>query len=84
MAQKKLTINLPRSPEILEELLAFLLSHNLITEKEVYLITEETDKTSKKSRWELAAERLDSEGFLDGQGEKVKELFHDFRESFNL
>ena len=86
MAQRKITINLPRSPEMLQELLIFLVRHNLISEKEAHTITgDETVKTpKKKSRWALAAERLDSEGFLDGQGEKVKELIRDFRESFTL
>jgi hypothetical protein len=45
---------------------------------------ETVEASTKKSRWALAAERLDSEGFLDGQGEKVKKLIRDFRESFTL
>jgi hypothetical protein len=78
MAQRKLTINLPGSPEMLHDLLVFLLQRGLISENDAHNIEqEETSKVStKKSRWALAAERLDSEGFLDGQGEKVKKLIH--------
>lgn len=86
MAQRKLTINLPGSPEMLHDLLVFLLQRGLISENDAHTIEqEEASKVStKKSRWALAAERLDSEGFLDGQGEKVKKLIRDFRESFTL
>ncbi|NIM13565.1 MAG: hypothetical protein GTO45_15740 [Candidatus Aminicenantes bacterium] len=86
MAQRKLTINLTRSPEVLHDLIVFLLQRGLISEKEAHTIEQEkTDKAPvKKSRWELAAERFDSEGFLDGQGEEVKRLIRDFREGFTL
>ena len=86
MAQRNLTINLPGSPEMLHDLIAYLLQRGLISEKAAYKIekTEKRTGQKKKNRWELAAERLDSEGFLDGQGEKVKELFRDFREGFTL
>jgi len=86
MAQRKLTINLPGSPEMLHDLLIFLLRHGLISEQEAHSIQEEeiADKPPKKSRWQLAAERLDSEGFLDGQGEKVKKLIHDFHKSLTI
>jgi hypothetical protein len=87
MAQRKITITLPGSPEVLHELMFFLLQRGLISEKEAQTIKqEEKTKASKKkkSRWELAAERLDSEGFLDGQGEEVKRLIRDFREGFTL
>jgi hypothetical protein len=47
-------------------------------------IEEITMAQRKKSRWALAAERLDAEGFLDGQGDKVKGLIRDFREGFAL
>ncbi|UCH97814.1 MAG: hypothetical protein JSV88_13435 [Candidatus Aminicenantes bacterium] len=45
-------------------------------------IIESEEKKSKRSRWELAAERLKSEGFLKGQGEEAKKLIRDFRENF--
>ena len=45
---------------------------------------EGAEESTKKSRWALAAERFDSEGFLDGQGEKVKKLICEFREIFIL
>jgi hypothetical protein len=86
MAQRKFTINLPRSPEVLKDLVTFLLQRGLISEKEANTIEngDTTKASKKKSRWELAAERLDSEGFLDGQGEKVKSLIRNFREGFNF
>jgi hypothetical protein len=45
---------------------------------------EAVEESTKKSRWALAAERLDSEGFLDGEREKVTKLIRDFRECFTL
>jgi len=71
---------------MLHDLLVFLLQRGLISEIDVHTIEQEeiSKASTKKSRWALAAERLDSEGFLDGQGEKVKKLIHDFRESFTL
>ena len=86
MAQRKLTINLPGSPEMLHDLIVFLLQRGLISEEDAHTIKQEetVEASAKKSRWALAAERLDSEGFLDGKGEKVKELISDFRESFTL
>jgi hypothetical protein len=86
MGQRKLTINLPGSPGMLHDLLVFLLQHGLISQKEAHTIEQEEAaiESKKKSRWAMAAERLDSEGFLDGEGEKVKKLIRDFRESFTL
>lgn len=86
MGQRKLTINLPGSPEMLHDLLVFLLQRGLISKNEAHTIEQEesAEASTKKSRWALAAERLDSEGFLDGEGEKVKKLIRDFRESFTL
>lgn len=86
MAQRKLTINLPRSPELINDLFIFLLQRGLISEKDMHTIEKDhaAKIRKKKSRWALAAERLDSEGFLDGQGDKVKELIRNFREGFAL
>ena len=84
--QKTLTINLPESPETLQKLLEFLRLYNLISDKKVRSIeqNEKTGKKEKKSRWALAAESLESEGFLKGQGEEAKTLIRDFRENFDL
>lgn len=86
MAQRKLTINLPRSPELINDLFIFLLQRGLISEKDMHSIGKGHTAAvkRKKSRWTLAAERLDAEGFLDGQGDKVKGLIRDFREGFAL
>ena len=86
MMQKTLTINLPESPETLRKLLEFLRLYNLISDKKARSIeqNEKTSKKEEKSRWALAAERLESEGFLKGQGEEAKKLIRDFRENFDL
>jgi hypothetical protein len=84
MAQQKLTINLPGSPEVLRDLMRFLLQHGLISENEVHTIEEKkTSKTAEKiSRWAKAAQRFRSEGFLTGQGDQVQEYIREFREGF--
>ncbi|MCU0289913.1 MAG: hypothetical protein MUF15_26425 [Acidobacteria bacterium] len=85
MAQRKITINLPQSPEMINDLLAYLLQHGFIAKKGKCIIEKDATKASKrKNRWALAAERLDKEGFLDGQGDKVKNFIRDFREGFTL
>jgi len=86
MMQKTLTINLPESGETLQKLLEFLRLYNLISDKKARSIeqNEQTSKKEEKTRWELAAERLKSEGFLKGQGEEAKKLIRDFRENFDL
>jgi hypothetical protein len=86
MAQRKLTINLPRSPEMINDLLAYLLQRGFIAKKDTYTIEkgDATKPSKRKNRWALAAERLDKEGFLDGQGDKAKRLIRDFRVGFTL
>lgn len=86
MAQKKLTINLPQSPEMINDLLAYLLQHGFIAKKDTYTIGKKdaTKASKRKNRWALAAERFDREGFLDEQGDKVKNFIRDFREGFTL
>jgi len=84
--QKKLTINLPESPDILNKLLITLREFGLITEKKARSIKkkDQAAKEPPKTRWQLAAERLKSEAYLKGEGEKVKKLTQDFRDSFLL
>lgn len=61
MAQRTLTINLPRSPKRLHDLIAFLVKQDILSEKEAHTI-EQPKKPKvtpkKKSRWALAAQRL--------------------------
>jgi len=38
MAQRKLTINLPKSPELLHELIIYLLKRGLISENEAHTL----------------------------------------------
>ena len=82
MAQRSLTINLPRSTEALHNVLQTLLQYGLISEKKVRLIKQE--KTTKKGRWAQAAERLQRENYLKGRSGEVKKLFKEFREEFEL
>jgi len=87
MAQRTLTINLPGSPERLQDLIAFLLKQDILSEKEAQIIGQQkktNTQPKKKGRWALAAKRLRAEGFLGGQGEEAKELIRDFRENFDL
>jgi hypothetical protein len=87
MMPKSLTIDLPESPETLRKLLKTLLQFNLISDKKARSIEQQKDianKQPKTNRWAQAAERLQSEGFLKGQGEEVKRLTRDFRENFDL
>jgi hypothetical protein len=87
MMPKSLTIDLPESPETLRKLLKTLLQFNLISDKKARSIEQQKDianKQRKTNRWAQAAERLQSEGFLKGQGEEVKRLTRNFRENFNL
>jgi hypothetical protein len=82
--QKQIKIDLPGSPEVLHDLMRFLLQHGLISENEAHTIEEKKpSKTAgNKSRWAKAAQRFRSEGFLTGQGDQVKEYIREFREGF--
>jgi hypothetical protein len=86
--QKKLTINLPESPEALRYLLKVLQKMGLISDKKAHSIEKEELNSQPqpipKSRWTHAAERLQQEGFLKGQEDEVKNLTRDFRENFNI
>jgi hypothetical protein len=84
--QKQIMIDLPESPEVLHDLMRFLLKRGLISKKAAQQIEEEkvTAMPKKKGRWALAAERLRSEGFLSGQGEEVKKLIRDFRDGLDI
>jgi len=86
MLKRKLTISLPESPDALQHILKVLLQYGLISEKKAHTIQEcgFDGELPKMTRWALAAKRLKSEGFLEGQGEEVKKLTRDFRENFNL
>jgi hypothetical protein len=87
MMQKKLTINLPESAEILQQLLRFLLQYDLISEKEA--LTIEPDETAikkkEKNRWATAAEEMSKENLLSGGlGEELRQYIHEFREGFSF
>ena len=85
--QKKLTISLPESPEILNKLLVTLRQFGIITDKKARAIKKQKEQASNqspKTRWQLAAERLQSEAYFKGQGDKVKELTREFRDDFDL
>lgn len=84
--QKKLTINLPESPETLHYLLRILTKLGLISDQKARSLETNggAEKQPTRSRWAQAAERLQQEGFLKGKGEEVKRLTRDFREDFDL
>ncbi len=87
--EKQLTINLPESTEMLNKLLVILRQYGLVSKKKIETIqqnhqTETPMESPKKSRWAMAADRLQSEGFLKGHGEEVQKLTQDFKENFSL
>jgi hypothetical protein len=85
MIQKKLTINLPESAEILRRLISFLLQYDLISEKEALTLEpdEPAMKKKEKSRWATAAEEMSKENLLSGGlGEELRQHIHEFREGF--
>ena len=84
MAQRRLTINLPGSAEALHNVLQILLQYGLISEKKARSIEIEKEQTAKKSRWALAAERLQAENYLKGRSGEVGKLFKEFRDEFEL
>lgn len=86
MAQRRLTIDLPRSPEALHNVLQMLLQYGLISEKKARNIEhEETSREpGKKSRWARAAEEMSEQGYLRGKGEELLESIHEFRDEFEI
>jgi hypothetical protein len=90
MAQKRLTITLPRSAEALHNALQMLLQYGLISERKVQTIEgkrkqeETTRKPGKKSRWAIVAEEMVQEGLLRGKSEKLLESIRDFRDNFEI
>ncbi len=84
MAQRQLTIDLPESAKVLHNVLQVLLKYDLISEEKAQTLEQEGRVKKPMNRWALAAERFDSEGFLDGKSDQVKEYIRDFREGFNL
>jgi hypothetical protein len=86
MAQRRLTIDLPRSPEALHNVLQILLQYGLISEKKARNIEheEKSNKTGKKSRWAQAAEEMSEQGYLRGKGEELLESIHEFRDDFEI
>ena len=86
MAQRRLTINLPGSPEALHDVLKMLLQYGLITEKKARNIEHEevSKKTGGKSRWARAAEEMSEQGYLKGKGEELIESIHEFRDNFEI
>ena len=86
MAQRRLTIDLPGSPEALHNVLQILLQYGLISEKKARNIEHEetSKKTGKKSRWAKAAEEMSEQGYLRGKGEELLESIHEFRDDFEI
>ena len=86
MAQRKLTINLPGSPEALHDLIVFLLQRGLISENEAQTIEQEetANKLNKKGRWEQFADEIHQKAPLKGKSKEFLKLVREFRENFSL
>ena len=79
----KIIIELPDSVEEEQEVIHFLEQKGVRIDREPASVAQEPGPNSG-SRWARAAERLKSEGFLEGQGEAVKQLQRDFRDDFSF
>jgi hypothetical protein len=86
MAQRRLTIDLPGSPEALRNLLQMLIRYGLISEQKARHIEQEETlkKQGRKSRWARTAEEMSGQGYLKGRGEEILESIHEFREDFEI
>jgi hypothetical protein len=86
MAQRTLTINLPRSTEALHNVLQMLLQYGLITEKKARTIKQEerARKLNEKSRWAQLADEIHQKGPLKGKSEEFLKLTREFRENFSF
>ena len=71
---------------IQQKVLDYIEELNDMAEEDVHPTgqVEVANQPRGKNRWALAAKRLDSEGFLDGKSDQVKEHIRDFREGFSL
>jgi hypothetical protein len=86
MAQRTLTINLPRSAEALHNVLQMLLQYGLITERKARTIEREerAGKLNEKSRWAQLADEIHQKGTLKGKSEEFLKLTREFRENFSF
>lgn len=86
MAQKTLTINLPKSEEALHKVLQILLEYGLISEKKAYTIVPKktAKKPHKKSRWAQLADETHKRAPLKGKSDEFLRLVQESRESFTL
>ena len=86
MIQRKLTINLPGSPEALRNVLQMLMQYGLISEQKARNIEQEEilKKQGKKSRWAQTAEEMSEQGYLKGKAEGLLESIHEFRDDFEI
>jgi hypothetical protein len=86
MAQRRITIDLPRSAEALHNALQMLLQYGLISEKKAHNIAQEetAKKTRKRSRWAQLADEIHQKAPLKGKSEEFIKLGREFRENFSL
>ena len=86
MTQRRLTIDLPGSPEARRNVLQMLIRYGLISEQKALNI-EQGDtlkKQERKSRWARTAEEMSKQGYLQGRGEELLESIHEFRDDFEI
>lgn len=87
LTMQNLSETIKRLPaDLQQKVFDYIEELNDIAEEEVHPTGQEeaANKPGEKNRWVLAAKRLDSEGFLDGKSDQVKEHIRDFREGFSL
>jgi hypothetical protein len=89
MIQRRLTIDLPGSPEARHNVLQVLIRCGLISEKKARSIEQgdkikSQEKKGTKSRWARTAEIMSSQGYLKGRTGELIESIRDFRDDFEI
>lgn len=86
MTQRRLTIDLPGSPEALRNVLQILIQYGLISEQKARNIEQEETlkEQGRKSRWAQTAEEMSEQGYLKGRAEGLLESIHEFRDDFEI
>jgi hypothetical protein len=86
MTQRRLTIDLPGSPEALRNVLQMLIQYGLISEQKAHNIEwgDTLKKQKRRSRWAQTAEEMSKQGYLRGKGEELLESIHEFRDDFEI
>lgn len=86
MTQRRLTIDLPGSPEALRNVLQMLIHYGLISEQKARNIEQgkPIKRQKRKSHWARTADEMSKQGYLQGKGEELLESIHEFRDDFEI